>query len=44
VDEARKKILKGQVGFIDRLLDMSGDHSKEDIPTGQDSPVQRSLF
>jgi predicted NUDIX family NTP pyrophosphohydrolase len=44
VDEARKKILKGQVGFIDRLLEILGGDSKEDVPSGKDSPVQRSLF
>jgi predicted NUDIX family NTP pyrophosphohydrolase len=30
VDEARKKILKGQAGFIDRLLEMSGDNLNVD--------------
>jgi predicted NUDIX family NTP pyrophosphohydrolase len=44
VEEARKKILKGQVGFIDRLLEMPGIESKEDLSRSGDKPVQHSLL
>lgn len=44
IDEARKKILKGQIGFIDRLVEIIQYIPEKEDPERKEGPKQFSLF
>lgn len=44
IEEAKKKILKGQIGIIDRLLEILNYDSKKECSDNKDRPSQRKLF
>jgi len=44
LEEARKKILKGQLSFINRLLEAIGRHSEIEASPQEDRPIQKRLF
>jgi predicted NUDIX family NTP pyrophosphohydrolase len=44
LEEARQKILKGQRGFLDRLLQRLNGDSSGNGPDNQDTPIQHPLL